>query len=196
MQHLSKSSRRSPRGQSGYVLRSGDACKSGKQQKKLFCCQNGHLILDPLEPKDGYNPDNDADYEFIPSIILGPKGAQFIREIRSYNNALAIVSHSVRFDEKLLAQRGIRVFRIHGRFIHYSSSLRPPEGLPPKYASLYILDPEEALRERLNQHADRHLDPTILRQLQEFLYRVNPLVREFQFLREKPNLLNPYVFIL
>ena len=98
-------------------------------------------------------------------------------------------------DEKLLKEKGIRVFRIHGRFLIHKGALRPPEGLRPKYGNLFMLDPEEALRERLHQNSEGHLDPTILRRLQEFLYRVNPFVQRFQLLRDKKELFAPYVIV-
>ena len=51
-------------------------------------------MLRPLEPKTPEDPKG-LDFEFIPTLIAGPGGAEFLKNIRSYTNALAIVSHSV-----------------------------------------------------------------------------------------------------
>ena len=48
------------------------------------------------------------------------------------------------------AGRGPRVVTIHGQAYHLTAAQEAPEGQPPQYAQLYILDTNDALQQRVN----------------------------------------------
>ena len=50
------------------------------------------------------------------------------------------------------------VFRIHGQIYNRIVNMVPPENTPYKYASLYIIDPEQAFEERRRNFANQNID--------------------------------------
>ena len=67
------------------------------------------------------------------------------------------------------------VFRIHGQIQHLiGSSLIPPNNTTPKYASLYFIEPKQALAARVNESANEKIPKALFEQLQSFLLRVSP----------------------
>ena len=48
------------------------------------------------------------------------------------------------------AGRGPGVITIHGQAYHLTAAQEAPEGWPPQYAQLYILDTNEAKQHRIN----------------------------------------------
>ena len=61
------------------------------------------------------------------------------------------------------------MFKIHGELHHRIGSLLPPQGQPPVYAQLYILDAREALDHRMQRNGG--LDPDVM-------YRLGGLISE------------------
>ena len=108
--------------------------------KKIYtkCCRNGTIMLEthsnyPVELVQLLN--NNTDYR---------------ENIRNYNNAFAFASFVARLDK--LRTPGIPVFRIVGQTYHNAYSLRPNSNSAYQYAQLYILDNEEANRQRLTNN--------------------------------------------
>lgn len=102
------------------------------------CCKEGQVVLqaipDPPEILKRLWTSEDAESK------------RFRQNARKYNNAFAFTSFHYTPDNRL-AQRGIRgglrSFSIHGEIYHQIGTVAR-EGVPPKYAQLYYLDPSEA----------------------------------------------------
>jgi hypothetical protein len=85
----------------------------------------------------------------------------FRKNIRRYNNALAMTSLGCKTDDSLNQGGGPYVFKVHGKLTHRSGSLLPPPNGHPTYAQLYIYDPEDALNYRMGHQAHfSHPQPT------------------------------------
>ena len=112
------------------------------QNKKSFksCCHHGKVRLLPL-----------VDY---PIELRGfftrqhPKSANFLEHIRRYNSALAFASVNAEQDP-LMKTPGTYLYKIHGQIYH--TVAKEIQTDQPKYSQVYILDSEEAIRERLKQ---------------------------------------------
>ena len=61
------------------------------------------------------------------------------------------------------------MFKIHGELHHQIGSLLPPDGRPPSYAQLYVLDSHEVLGHRMRRNPG--LDPDVM-------YRLGGLISE------------------
>ena len=72
------------------------------------------------------------------------------------------------------AGRGPRVVTIHGQAYHLTAAQEAPEGQPPQYAQLYILDTNEALQQWINDLGNENLWADVLQLLQDELMAVNP----------------------
>ncbi|XP_066162009.1 uncharacterized protein [Oryza sativa Japonica Group] len=82
------------------------------------------------------------------------------------------------------------VFKINGVVHHRIGTLVPSCGSPPKFAQLYVYDPENELQNRLNifendgDNSDK-ADPEIIRALSSMLDAENTLVQSFRYARER-----------
>ena len=76
--------------------------------------------------------------------------------------------------------RGPKVITIHGQAYHLTSQADPPDGERRQYAQLYILDSNQALRERAAHPDNVNLQLDILRMLQDELTAVNPFAAQFR----------------
>ena len=69
--------------------------------------------------------------------------------------------------------------RLHGQVHHHIGGLRPGEGRVPKYASLYILDAQQALEQRMNiVYSDRVIE-NLMAELDGIIRANNPYYRGF-----------------
>ncbi|XP_054706622.1 uncharacterized protein LOC129216433 [Uloborus diversus] len=75
-------------------------------------------------------------------------------------------------------------FRIHGAIYHKTSHLRPNEPGKEKYAQLYILDADQALRQRMNIVENASLNPNLLMMLDSIIRNINPYAEAFKMLKE------------
>ncbi|XP_035205703.1 uncharacterized protein LOC118180745, partial [Stegodyphus dumicola] len=75
-------------------------------------------------------------------------------------------------------------FRIHGAIYHRTSHLHPPHPGQEQYAQLYILDSDQALRQRMNIFGNVALNAELLRQLDTVLRNVNPYAEAYKMLKE------------
>ena len=70
-----------------------------------------------------------------------PDAKQFHNQIRKYNNAFAFTSVGTKIDESM-ARGGVYRYRLQGELHHRMGSLLPSEGETPKFAQMYIHDPQ------------------------------------------------------
>ncbi len=134
-----------------------------KEERPGFCCENGKVKLSPIkmipeEVKDLY------------------KDKDFLQNIRSYNNALALAS--IGCDEQYVPGFS-PTFKIQGKVFHRIGSLKPNDGECPKFAQIYFHDSENELENRLNHNP--HLSKGILSRLQDCLKKVNPYIQSLQY---------------
>ena len=139
----------------------------GERTNQTPCCADGQVRLRPLP--------NAPD----PLCTLMTKNA-FKQSIRSYNNSLAMASHTGTITH---FNGGTHQFKINGEMRHRVGSLLPGEGQESNFAQIYMLDPEEAAARRLGIFPQ--LDFNTLSGLQRMLCLNNPYVKSFQSVREQ-----------
>src|SRR5215471_1839329 len=145
------------------------------------CCFDGKIKLPPLHnlPPKLYKLYHEQDYI----------AKMFHDNIRRYNNALAMTSVGqspgvpVQMDHAINNGGGPWLYRVKGKLHHYAGSLVPNLQRPPRFAQLYIYDPQESLEHRMS--ANRELNPQIMGILQDVLYRKYPSVQQFKLAYEK-----------
>lgn len=147
------------------------------KRRPLFsiCCQKGRVSIPEIAPEPRL-------LEFISE--QSRMGEAFRRCIRKYNAALSFTSMGVKVDEQLADGReGVYTFRIQGAVVHELGALRARGGQPPKFAQIYIHDPEEQIAHRRGIFPD--LDEGRLRDLQAILEETNLLCRQYKNIRER-----------
>ena len=133
------------------------------------CCFQGKVTLPPIRL-----PSNN-----IVELFSGDTAhsRHFLEHIRHYNAVMAMASWNATVTEH--AGRGPRVVTIHGQPYHLTAAQEAPQGMPPQYAQLYILDTNEAMHQRTNDPRNHNLRPEIMQLLQDELLAVNPYARQY-----------------
>ena len=134
------------------------------------CCFQGKISLPPIQL-----PSQDV-VELFTGYTAHSK--HFLDNIRHYNAALSMASWNATLTEH--PGRGPQLVTIHGQPYHLTAAQEAPEGQPPQYAQLYILDTNEALQQRVNDPRNADLRPDIIQLLQDELIAVNPYARQYQ----------------
>ena len=176
-----------------------------KETISSFCCNHGKCILDLLQPVPDLAihitrvVDNYEDYD--------EKGRRFdkmfardeyLEVIRHLNSSFAFVSMGLKLDIELPG-RGPFVFRIHGDIRHLiGSSLIPPLNTTAKYASLYFIEPKQALAARVSESAnkDKKIPRAVFESLQKFILTVSPYAKSFNHLYEVEQQQQRFVFAI
>jgi hypothetical protein len=115
----------------------------GKAVLKIsMCCKKGKVTL-PLMVE----PPN-----LLRSLFDGshPKSANFLFNIRAYNNMFSFTSLGGKIDCSSDSGPGPPHFVISGQNYHRLGSLVPTAGEPPKFAQLYIYDTQNEISNRLS----------------------------------------------
>ena len=163
--HLGDMTNRCPHCQARYFQ---DECTTQRVFTK--CCFQGKVSLPPIQ----------VPSQNMVQLFTGntPQSQHFLQNIRHYNAALSMASWNATLREH--AGRGPRVITIHGQTYHLTAAQEAPDGHPPQYAQLYILDTNEALQQRINDPHNTNLRPDIIQLLQDELLAVNPYARQYQ----------------
>ncbi|EEY61181.1 helitron helicase-like protein [Phytophthora infestans T30-4] len=151
-------------------------------ESAISCCLAGRVNLPPLHP--------------APRKLLQLYGdPEFRRQIRAYNQAFAFTSigascsnrsfQNVHQDESVAGTHGVYTYRIQGAMGHYLGSLLPHidrrtgARVAPKFAQIYIVDPDMQRRaeRRLGIFAD--LDRVALLDIEKMMAEHNPLAQRF-----------------
>ena len=130
------------------------------------------FLLDPLLPVK----------ELQKFVLDKATRRNYLDNIRELNNSFAIMSLGVNIE--MPSGRGPYVFRIHGQIYNQIGTLLPPDNMEMKYASLYLVEPNLALAERMKHPANKKIDCNLLKEIQEFLYRVSPYAKSFKHMYE------------
>ena len=121
------------------------------------CCFQGKVTLPPVQ----LPPQTIGELFSVETAA----SRHFLENIRHYNAAFAMASWNAMLNEH--AGRGPRVVTIHGQAYHLTAAQEAPEGQPPQYAQLYILDTNEAMQQRINDPRNQNLRPNIMQLLQD-----------------------------
>ncbi|GMF38034.1 unnamed protein product [Phytophthora fragariaefolia] len=121
-------------------------------ESDFICCLKGRVQLPPLQPAP-------------PRLLQLYGDKEFRRHIRAYNQAFAFTSigasssdntfRDVNQDQSVAGQHGVYTYRIQGAMGHFMGSMLPyvdrrtGERVPPKFAQIYIVDPD--MQERANR---------------------------------------------
>ena len=145
-----------------------------------MCCNSGQVRLPPIrEPPEALRALFVAD---------DAQAREFRDHIRQYNMSLAFTSLGVSEDTRV-NRRGPWVFRILGQLSHYSGALVPDANEAPRYAQLYLYDPQIACEQRMIRNPN--LRPTTMRLLQDLLtqsHRYAPLYKQaYEILEAEEN---------
>ena len=143
---------------------------SKKNPRFQTCCADGKVQLPLLQPPP----------EPLRNLLTSNSRAaiRFREDIWKYNRALSFTSLGVHEDHSVNSGNGPPVFRISGELHHRSGALAPAQGQLPRYAQLYVYDPQEALDARMSQNDG--LDKNTMRSLQDMLlenHRYVPLYK-------------------
>ena len=146
-----------------------------------MCCLTGQVHLPPFPPAPRHLRD----------LFDGtsPHSLGFRTHIRQYNAAFAFTSFGVDVDHSVITGSGPYLFRISGQLHHHpGANLFPLSDSHPKYAQLYIYDPQEQLAHR--QTNNPTLNPAVMTEIQGILNTSHPYVQlykqAFQIMNEKP----------
>ncbi len=146
-------------------------CKAYRwsEERPGFCCEKGQIRL----PACKDIPEKLKALYDIP---------EFLQNIRSYNNAVALAS--IGCHEEVLPGFS-PTFKIHGKVFHRIGSLKPPDGQKPKFAQIYFHDTEHEVDNRLDHNP--HLNRSTLQKLQDCLKVNNTYVQSLMYASELSN---------
>lgn len=80
--------------------------------------------------------------------------------------------------------RGPYCYRIHGQVYHRIGPLHPQQGDARQFGQIYILDTDEATRQRVGHAQNSSCDPGLMRDLSALISRVNPYAAAFKMMHE------------
>ncbi|CAK9299005.1 unnamed protein product [Gordionus sp. m RMFG-2023] len=136
------------------------------------CCHKGKVNLTQIP----YPP-------YLKNLISNPQDKlhnNFMKNIRSYNSAVAFASMGAKISE--LTGIGPYCFKVHGQIYHRTSNLYPPS--KPTYAQLYVLDTTQAIDKRIHHPANSKCNKYIMKQLDQLIRQINPYALSFKTLGE------------
>jgi hypothetical protein len=145
--------------------------KSGSETQGRFsqCCQKGKIELCPLQQAPALLHDYLTGYDRV--------SMNYQENIIHYNASMAFASREAQLDE--VPGRGPYCMRIHGNIYHKFGGLNPGPGQTRKYAQLYILDSEQATRQRLNVAYNVDCLEVVMNNLDAFIRLRNPYFYAF-----------------
>ena len=148
--------------------------KAERNTHKMYtkCCADGKVRLN-------------SNHQLTPlmySLLTGthPKSSHFITNSLYYNNAFAMCSMGAK--SEILARGGPLVIKLNGIVMHNTSWIQPRNDEPHRYAQVYVLDPQQAVQNRLSRCPI--LDSTLVEELELDLRNHNRLVNTYSFLKD------------
>jgi hypothetical protein len=143
-----------------------------KQETFNMCCGKGKIRIPVLQP-----PPRELQE------LLDRQDAHYMANVRAYNTALQMASSTIKVDNTLGSWNQMRV---NGQIQHLMGSLTPAANELPQYAQLYVLDPKDAVANRMRIF-DK-LQKSVLTPLQKMLFRENQYVRVGQLCNSSKDL--------
>ncbi|KAL6495840.1 hypothetical protein OROGR_030403 [Orobanche gracilis] len=136
--------------------------------------------------------------ELLHNLITGvdPRSKHFKDNIRPYNNMFSFTSIGGKVDTTLNDGNGPPNFILSGQNYHIIGSLLPPEGVPPKFAQLYIYDTPNEIDNRMrffSGFGGKYVtDRSLVEDLTKMVDHENHLAKLFRRVRDAVNQ-NPVV---
>ena len=154
-----------------------------KGESKGSCCGDGKVSL-PLFPRP--SPE-------IMELLLdnNQDGKIFRKNARYINNAVSLTSVAMKEERQVGFNPSVI---INGQVYHRAGPLLPNDGEVPRYAQLYVNDPNLETNRRFENMVlpdtttgpQREVLRRLLRQVQTALHRDNPFVKDFKQILELP----------
>ena len=146
--------------------------EGSRTRKYSKCCKNGTVRLPPIPPPLGP----------IKNLLTGnSQECQHFREnILYYNNSVAFASLGVH--HKTFTGPGPFVVCMNMQVCHLTSSIVPKDGIAPRYAQLYVVDPLIALEARTAQFPT--CKPEILDRISSVIREKNLYAKSYRMLHE------------
>src|SRR5271170_3677616 len=115
--------------------------------------------------------------------ISGVRSAEFLKNIRSYNAALAFTSCELKADNRLGNNARYLPVRMQGQSVHRTGSTRMHDRHGARYGQIYFYDGEEAASIR-NANNQNRLDEGLLTELDAMLRECNPYYQIYKNIRD------------
>ena len=141
------------------------------------CCHNGKVSLPNLKPFPSELKD-----------LFSRKTAQsknFVENIRKYDSAMAFASFGAKIATP--AGYGPYYFKIHESIYHQTGSLFPSTGQTPSYSQLYIIEGDEAVKDRIKTHQNQNCRQVTMELLTKTLNTINPYAAAYRHMRDVYN---------
>ena len=142
------------------------------------CCNRGDVKIPLMQP--------------LPSLLQelyyrnSELASHFRIHIRKYNSALAFVSLKYEADQRIMG--GLQSFQIHGALYHLTGPLEYPIHMQPRFAQIFLYDPQDAIIQLQVRSNGRPLpgkiDIQLLQQLLEMLHQCNPFITIYRTVHE------------
>lgn len=147
---------------------SAEQSSASKADSPIFntCCSNGKVSLPHLR----------SPPPLLDSLLddQTPRGIDFRKNLRAYNNALAFASLGAT-TEPITHTKGVPTFVISGGLYHLIGSLEPAQPTDArKFAQIYFSDPGQELARRVEASGSSSINKSILKSLQIMLRDKNP----------------------
>ena len=139
------------------------------------CCRQGDIHLQQFRNPPG----------FLRDLLTAenPRARAFRKDIRRYNNAFAFTSVDYRQTDRGVRGNGLNCFQIHGSLYHVTGPLEPVTGAQPKFAQLYVYDPQVAADVRCGLFDG--LDRQFIQDFTNFIASNNPFPMLYKFAAER-----------
>ncbi|KAF7821900.1 uncharacterized protein G2W53_027355 [Senna tora] len=153
--------------------------RATKNPKFSLCCMQGKVKLPPVKKPP----------TFLENLFTNKdsRSSHFMKEIRNYN-MFAFTSMGGKIDHSINQGKRPYVFRIQGQNMHMLGSLLPPNGERPKFSQLYIYDTENEVSNRVknlsSSRENNQFDASIVLQISQLLDSCNPLVKQYQTVKD------------
>jgi len=140
------------------------------------CCKHGKIKM-PQPPRPFPT--------LLRNLYLGqdPRSAEFLKNIRSYNAALAFTSCELKADNRLGDNPRYFPVSMQGQSVHRTGSTRMHDRDGARYGQIYFYDGEEAASMR-NASNQNRLDEGLLAELDAMLRECNPYSQLYKNVRE------------
>ena len=141
-----------------------------------MCCKRGKIKMD--RPETPFPT-------LLRNLYLGhdPHSAEFLKNIRSYNAALAFTSCELKADNRLGNNPRYFPVSMQGQSVHRTGSTQMHDRDGVCYRQIYFYDGEEAASIR-NTNNQNRLDEGLLAELDAMLRECNPYYRLYKNTRD------------
>ncbi|CAN1761832.1 hypothetical protein LINPERHAP1_LOCUS8068 [Linum perenne] len=145
-----------------------------------LCCNGGQVRVAPTrEPP-----------QYLKQLMISQDSTSrhFRENIRSYNGVFCFTSLGGKINHDLNKSGGAPyIFSIGGQVFHRLGSLIPPEGMPPKFAKMFVFDTTNEIKHRMNSFPSdiNDISEQIIKELKDMFDEHNVLVKVLRYARDR-----------